>query len=389
MITIFTPVYNRANIIGNLFQSLLNQTCYDFEWLIIDDGSKDSIADAVQYWIKDNNIPFKIRFYQQKNGGKHRAINRGVQYAKGDAFFIVDSDDILIENAVELICGWWKDVEAVDSLAGIAGLRANLKGEPIGGKPLFKKYIDANNIERKKYGLWGDKAEVYKTSVLKRNPFPEFEGENFLTEAVVWDKIAHDGFKIRWYNKVIYLCEYLEGGLTRRGWELCGENPRGWGYYIKQKCIFYKLNDSERIVQYLEYYILTRDNLSDLDIMSNLGIDESEFERVVVAYHECIERTIRNIGKNIAIYGLGARGRKLLKLYQNTPVTIDFTLDKKQAHFSCAQIEMDGQYPSTNAIIITPKYAQDEIISFLSKKTENRIIRYDEWKSYVGLGQDF
>ena len=74
MITIFTPIYNRAYIVDKLYQSLINQTSYNFEWLIVDDGSTDHIIELIAKWSKETQL-FDIRFYQQQNGGKHRAIN--------------------------------------------------------------------------------------------------------------------------------------------------------------------------------------------------------------------------------------------------------------------------------------------------------------------------
>ena len=202
MITIFTPVYNRADVLEKLYQSLLRQSDYDFEWLIIDDGSTDSVKKVVQHWIVSEEVRFPIRFYQQENAGKHRAVNRGTQLAQGNAFFIVDSDDYLTDDAVEMVEKWWKDVADDDNYAGVAGLKGDRNGDVIGRIPLFDLYVDATNLERAKYGLLGDKAEVYKTSVLRKNPFPEFEGENFLTEAVVWDRIAYNHLKIRWFIPV-------------------------------------------------------------------------------------------------------------------------------------------------------------------------------------------
>ena len=98
-------------------------------------------------------------------------------------------------------------------IAGVAGLKGTT--ERVVGERLKCEYIDATNLERKKYGLLGDKAEVYKTQILKQYPFPEFEGENFLRESAVWDRIAKEGLKLRWYNNIIYLCEYIEDGLTK------------------------------------------------------------------------------------------------------------------------------------------------------------------------------
>ena len=85
-ITIFTPTYNRDYIIINLYKSLLIQTLKDFEWLIIDDGSTDNTELLVSSFIKDNKI--NIRYIKQQNGGKHRAINKALEEAKGELFLV-------------------------------------------------------------------------------------------------------------------------------------------------------------------------------------------------------------------------------------------------------------------------------------------------------------
>ena len=55
MITIFTPTYNRAYTLVNLYQSLVRQDSNDFEWLIIDDGSTDNTEELIKVWIKAIN----------------------------------------------------------------------------------------------------------------------------------------------------------------------------------------------------------------------------------------------------------------------------------------------------------------------------------------------
>ncbi|MBR3126060.1 MAG: hypothetical protein IKF42_11660, partial [Mogibacterium sp.] len=104
-------------------------------------------------------------------------------------------------------------------LAGVAGLRMDVSGSVIGERPDIAQdmYIECTNIDRYRMHLKGDKAEVYKTCILKKYPFPEYDGEMFLTESVVWDRIAHDGYKLRWYNTPIYYCDYRETGLTKSG----------------------------------------------------------------------------------------------------------------------------------------------------------------------------
>lgn len=233
MITVFTPTYNRGYILHKLYTSLKNQTSDNFEWIIVDDDSTD---DTEQVVASFESVGHGITYIKQPHGGKHRAINRAVKIAKGDYFFIVDSDDYLTENAIELVTGW---VAAIDSkqIAGVAGLRTSKAGDIWGGKPMIDtgKYIEAGNLERETYNLMGDKAEIYSTKVLQEHPFPEFENEDFVTEAVVWNWIALDGYKLRWYNEPIYVCEYLEDGLTKNGAnDIAGhlKNPHGFGRYV-------------------------------------------------------------------------------------------------------------------------------------------------------------
>lgn len=248
MITVFTPTYNRAYILKNAFESLKKQTDNNFEWIIVDDGSTDNTESLVQSW-KEEKLLFDIRYIKQENGGKHRAINRGVSMAKGDYIIILDSDDFLTDNAIEKINGWVKTINGLKDFAGVAGLRGWInKSGNIGGSGCLKDpgYIDAKNTERRKYHLEGDKAEVYKAEVLRKFPFPEFEGENFLPENVVWDTIANAGYKIRWFNEIIYKCEYLEDGLTKKAkcYDLLINNFQGYTLstkiYISEQTFLWK-----------------------------------------------------------------------------------------------------------------------------------------------------
>lgn len=212
---ILTPTYNRAYTLPRLYESLKRQKDKDFVWIIVDDGSTDKTATVVSSWIKSKDI--QILYLQKENGGKHTAINYAMPYIKSEYTFIVDSDDYIIDNAVILIKNWIEECRGIKNLAGISGTRRkpSNKKEIIGGFPENKKRILASNFERHKYNLLGDKAEIYKTELLKLYPFPEFEGEKFLAEGVVWNHIAYDGYKVMWYPDSLVICEYLEDGLTK------------------------------------------------------------------------------------------------------------------------------------------------------------------------------
>lgn len=223
LLTVFTPVYNRGYIIGQLYASLCEQTCRNFEWIVVDDGSSDNIDELMDGFIKEGKI--KIRYFKQKNQGKHVAINTGVSHADSPLFFIVDSDDSLTPDAVEWIAE--NSVPLLDNpaYAGLSGIRITPDGRKIGGGPDFGRIdVYAPQI-RDKFKITGDLAEIYKTDVLRQYPFPVFDNEKFCPEALVWNRIARK-FKMRLIHKGIYVCEYLPDGLTARITRLRRESPR-------------------------------------------------------------------------------------------------------------------------------------------------------------------
>lgn len=213
MVTIFTPTYNRAYILEKLYESLLIQSSKDFEWLIVDDGSQDSTEDLVMSLIAQNKI--SINYIKVENGGKHRAINKGVDMAQGESFFIVDSDDRLAENAVERILYHFDFVRDDKGFAGVSGLKVYFNGQRVGGEEDFN-VLNCSALDfRFRYKIRGDVAEVFKTDILRKYKFPELEGETFFPEALVWNRIAQK-YKIRYFYEKIYLCEYLEDGLSAK-----------------------------------------------------------------------------------------------------------------------------------------------------------------------------
>lgn len=222
MITVFTPTYNRAYILPNLYVSLQKQTCKDFEWLIVDDGSTDNTEALVRTW--SNEYFFDIRYVRQQNGGKHRAINNGMKLAKGDFVFIVDSDDCLPDDAIKIIVEKVEDIKDKDDIAGIVGFKVLADGKKV-NSARFEEDLICNVIDYQyRYHGVGDMAEVYRTSVLKNYPFPDIEGENFCTESLVWNRIGRK-YKMLFFNKNIYVCEYLDDGLTSNIVKLRHRNP--------------------------------------------------------------------------------------------------------------------------------------------------------------------
>lgn len=212
LVTVFTPVYNRAYCIRRLYDSLCRQTCANFEWVVVDDGSTDNIDELMQSFIDEGKM--NLRYFKQINGGKHRAINRGVKEAKGEMFFIVDSDDYITDDAIEFIISKSTDIINNRSFAGISGIDQTITGSIRTNMPT-KEFLDATCLQLHNiYGIDGDMAEIFKTKILTEFPFPEIPNERFSPEDLVWNRIAKAGLKLRYFPKVLKVIEYLPDGLT-------------------------------------------------------------------------------------------------------------------------------------------------------------------------------
>lgn len=279
-ITVFTPTYNRAYIIENLYRSLQRQTVKDFEWLVIDDGSTDNTQELFDKWISEENA-FPIRYYKQRNGGKCRAINRALDLAQGELFFTVDSDDYLTKDALEKVMRWEREIPKEKKYCGFAG---NLGTSPyITPNRIFENgMFDGTVLDR--YGkAYGERAMVFYTDIHRKYPYPVFDGENFMTEAVAWNRMAHDGYKMRFYNDIIWVYEYKEDGLTKAGSSVFLNNPKGYGLWLREKAEFENVGLKNKLKMYYTFTCDLSDRLSTREIARCIGANPlliSVFDRI-------------------------------------------------------------------------------------------------------------
>lgn len=213
-ITILTPTYNRASLLPRLFDSLLRQTNKDFEWIVVDDGSTDDTREVVANLKEKCDGAFPMGYVYKANGGKHMAINIGAERARGELLFIADSDDLLTDDALETVANSWHDISDDKSFAGIAGLDITMDTREVIGSGLPQEHIDCNAIDiRYRHHVTGDMKEVFRTEVLREFPFPEFAGERFCPEQLVWFRMARR-YRLRYINKPIYIADYQPDGIT-------------------------------------------------------------------------------------------------------------------------------------------------------------------------------
>ena len=229
-LTIFTPAYNRAHTIARTYESLCRQTCKDFEWLVVDDGSSDNTRQLVEGWIAENIIP--IRYIYQENQGMHGAHNTAYKNIQTELNTCIDSDDWMPDDAVEKIVTVWKE-HGSNQYAGIIGLDAKEDGAIIGKKfpenlkktTLRGYYEDLNGS--------GDKKIVYRTSVICNTPeYPVFERERYVGLAYKYN-LVDEQYPLLTSNDVYVIVDYQNDGSSRGMWRQYWNNPKGFAFFRK------------------------------------------------------------------------------------------------------------------------------------------------------------
>ena len=256
-ITVFTPTYNRAYIIERLYRSLQRQTFRDFEWIVVDDGSNDTTESLFSEWVKTETA-FPISYYkQEKNGGKCRAINFALDLAEGELFFTVDSDDYLTEDALERVIYWESTIAGKEGFCGVAGNRGTSE-DYSPNRPFHAAFRDAYSWEQFPEAsddpLDGERADVYYTQLFKQFKYPVFEGENYMMPCVSHLRMAHAGYKIRFFPDIIWVCKYLDDGLTKQGYMRNIKNPKGYGLVLREKAEFLHYSLLQKMKMWYSYY---------------------------------------------------------------------------------------------------------------------------------------
>lgn len=173
LFTVFTPTYNRANLLPRVYACLQKQTYRNFEWVIIDDGSTDGTSELVKKWQQEAD--FDIVYQWQPNQGKHIAYNAVAKLARGVLFASLDSDDEIVPDALEVLKNYWDNFteEQKQTVGGIAFPSKDQFGNLVGDKfprdyeitDLMKMYL-VNKVT-------GEKGGIMQTRSLKMYPFPE------------------------------------------------------------------------------------------------------------------------------------------------------------------------------------------------------------------------
>jgi len=204
----------------------MRQTCKDFVWLVIDDGSTDNTKEMVERWRKDADFP--IKYIYRENGGMHAAHNTAYQNIDTELNTCIDSDDYMPDDAVEKIVNFWKRYGGLD-YAGLVGLDITEDGKVIGTKfPDELKETTLSCFYAR--GGRGDKKLVYRTDVITSVPeYPVFEGEKFVPLDYKY-LLIDQKYSLLVLNEPLVIVEYMPDGSTNNIFRQYRNNPRGFAF---------------------------------------------------------------------------------------------------------------------------------------------------------------
>ncbi len=250
-ITVFTPTFNRAYCLHRAYESLCRQSCKEFEWLVIDDGSSDNTAELIHQWQDEGSI--RIRYIRQENQGMHGAHNTAFRNIDTELCLCLDSDDMLTDDCVEFVLAFWEEhAHQHEQVAGFIALDGYISGGIIGTQFPEEVEVAHENWLRETQGVCGDKKIVFRTRIAQQAPeYPVFPDEKYGSMAY---KNQFIDAKLPWLlvNRVIYLVEYLPDGSSLNMFRQYRRNLKGWDI-ARRSSMLHSLTQKRKFVECIHY----------------------------------------------------------------------------------------------------------------------------------------
>ena len=262
-VSIIIPVYQVEKEIGDCIRSVLKQTFTDYECLLVDDGTKDnSITEAQKIYGDDS----RFRVIRKENGGLSDARNRGIDEARGEYLFFLDSDDeiepSLLEKAYAMAKKHDSDIVVFDMLYVWPDGRKDVtvSGEKeVSSYPSDPGVIMINNSANNK---------LYRASFLKDKRFPKGKWYEDLAVVPIWLAKANN---VSYVPEPLYLYKQRYGSISHSA------DPRIFDIYDSIHNIRKELDLTDRDLSVLYY--------ENCLIMTTLRIKEIEARETRLEYY--------------------------------------------------------------------------------------------------------
>lgn len=226
-LTVFTPTYNRAYCLHKGYEALCRQTCKDFQWIIIDDGSTDNTRELVADWhSKDNG--FSIRYIYKENGGMYTGYNAAIALADTELTVCIDSDDYMPDDAVEKVLTHWAKHRS-EGYAGIIGLDCFESGEILGDPFPEQKSINLIDLYIGRYKLNNRDRKIFVRTDLYKSvaPMKVFPGEKDFNPHIMHLQIS-EKYDFLVMNEKLCVVEYQPDGMTKTVIKQYWRSPRSF-----------------------------------------------------------------------------------------------------------------------------------------------------------------
>lgn len=224
-LTVFTPTYNRAELLQVAFDALKRQTCKDFIWMVIDDGSTDDTRNVVSQW-QNEDCGFCVEYYYKDNGGLQTAYVEAIKHIKTELCMCVDSDDFLMDDAVERLIKFWIENGSND-VAGIVSLNKYPNGNIAGGR--FPHDMRTVNFRKIVPGMYGrtnnDIVMMYRTVCYGlTTPAKQYPNERSLNATRQFIQIAQK-YDMLIYNEPTVIVNYQADGISNNKFRAYMKSP--------------------------------------------------------------------------------------------------------------------------------------------------------------------
>lgn len=263
--SVFTPTFNRAELIGRVYESLMRQSFTSFEWIVVDDGSTDDTESVVSAFAELASFP--VRYFKTENRGKVAAINYALDYADGVFFLVFDSDDWCTEDALQCFYDAWEKLssESRSEYGAISCLKKYANEEIVGEDYSRIDAFGCSYIDRFNLSVLGDKWECILTEVHKSYRYDLAVGERYQAPEYAWLKMA-EKYNTIFLNKALSVVEYQDDGISRNNLKHRSSSPvstqRFYALAVSVSRSFFKRCKSQ--VNYCRFGFHAGDRMCDL-----------------------------------------------------------------------------------------------------------------------------